>query len=607
MQSGTPPTLLPTPFATISPIYSLSECGLIGIVFDPDFLANGYVYFFATVSNTEQQILRYTAVGNVGTNKTVVVPGLPTQGVNHDGGGLGFGLDGKLYWSIGDQGNGTGVNADLTSLAAKVGRANPDGSVPSDNPFADGPGGSNDYIFARGFRNPFTFTFQPTTGVLWVNVAGTLYEQVFAVGKGDHAGWNLYENNQPAGFLPPVIKYRTNGTDIRSLAATGGAVRSGGVATFTTLAVHGFRAGEKITVAGVADTSFNGAVYVASVPTTTTFTALQAGPNAISGGGTAATLAQGGAITGGAFYDATGAPAAYRGNFFYGDYNAGRVNRAVVGPGTAVTSVDYFATGNSNAVDVSVGPDGALYYVGIPGVVIRAAYNATFQDLVVSSTHLWMNEGRSVAFGVRLALAPSSKVAVTVSRTAGSSGVGVSGGSFLSFTPSNWSIPQTVYVSSVEDPDALDGTATITVASEGLTSESVEVLVRDTASVSGGVFPGAVPDGASVPGGPLSVRIDPLDPSRLELDWSPSCDGSAANYSIHEGTIGNWYSHDAALCTTGGATTATVVPGAGNRYYLVVPLDAEREGSYGSDSSGVERPRSNLRCRSMRVSGSCAP
>ena len=66
-----------------------------------------------------------------------------------------------------------------------------------------------------------------------MDVAGTSYEQVFAVGVGEHAGWNDYENNQPAGFLPPSIKYRTNSTDTRTIAA-GGASRSGGVATYTT-------------------------------------------------------------------------------------------------------------------------------------------------------------------------------------------------------------------------------------------------------------------------------------------------------------------------------------------------------------------------------------
>src|SRR6185436_9692654 len=124
-------------------------------------------YVFATVSISEQQIIRYTVVGDTATEKTIVVSGLPTRGANHDGGGIGFGPDGKLYWSIGDNGAGVGTNADLTSLAAKVGRANPDGTAPADNPFHDGSG-ARDFIWARGMRNPFTLAFQPTTGLLWL-------------------------------------------------------------------------------------------------------------------------------------------------------------------------------------------------------------------------------------------------------------------------------------------------------------------------------------------------------------------------------------------------------------------------------------------------------
>src|SRR5687768_15735183 len=50
--------LLPQPFATISPVYTSSECGVIGIAFDPNFAQNHYVYFFVTVSSDEQQIIR---------------------------------------------------------------------------------------------------------------------------------------------------------------------------------------------------------------------------------------------------------------------------------------------------------------------------------------------------------------------------------------------------------------------------------------------------------------------------------------------------------------------------------------------------------------------
>lgn len=608
VKSGPPPMMLPTPFATISPIRAGAECGLIGIAFDPDFVNNHHVYFHICASLTEQQILRYTAVGDVGTEKTIVMPGLPTRGINHVGGAVGFGTDALLYWAIGDTGNGTGVDADLSTLACKVGRATIEGAVAPGNPFVDGPGGNNDYIWARGFRNPFTFTFQPTTGKLWVDVAGGSWEQVFVVESANHAGWDDYENNQPAGFITPVIKYHTNGTDIRNIAAVNGAVRAGNAVTFTATVPHGFRQGEKITISGVADASFNGSFYVAgasNAPTTTTFTVSQNGPNASSGGGTAETQNLGGAITGGAFYDATGAPAAYRGNFFFGDFNSGWIVRATVGPGTTVTSVDTFATGNTSSTDVSVGPDGALYYVGLGGDVVRAAYNAVSQGIVLSGTHLVLNEGGSVVFTVSLAKPPASNTTVTVARTGGSSDVSVSTGASLVFTPSNFSAPQAVILSAVDDADNLTDTATFTVSSTGLQPETVEVGVTETSGDAGVPAPGRIPNGSTVPGSPLTVKKNVMVPAMLDLHWSASCSGSANDYSVHEGTLGSWYSHQAILCSTGGGTQATISPAPGSRYYLVVPLDAVHEGSYGTDSSGNERPRSVVRCRSRRNTATC--
>jgi glucose/arabinose dehydrogenase len=475
--------LLPTPFATVTPLYVVNECGLLGIAFDPNFLVTRHLFVFVTVSPSEQQIIRYTVSGDIGTEKTVVVAGLPTVGANHDGGAIGFGPDGKLYWAIGDLGNGTGVGADLSSMAAKIGRANLDGTPAIDNPHHDGPGPNADHIWARGFRNPFTFNFQPATGLLWVQDVGSSYEQIFIVRRGDHAGWSSFENNQPEGFLPPIIKYGTNRLDTLAVASPVmmGATRQAGQVTFTTTAPHGFRLGEKITVAGVADASFNGDYFVSAVPTSTSFRAPRAGADAVSGGGTASSQDIGGCVTGGVFYDATGFPPAYRGNFFFGDYNSGRIERVVLDAATnTVTSVDHWAEGVSGAVDMALGPDGALYYVGVTSTtVFRASHNATTQALVVSPTHLWAAEGQPALFTVRLAVSPMADVTVTAARTEGDAEVAVQSGASLTFTGANWDRPQPVTVAVGRDLDADVDLATIALRTTGLDTQLVTVQARD--------------------------------------------------------------------------------------------------------------------------------
>jgi glucose/arabinose dehydrogenase len=480
--------VLPTPFATET-VFTNSECGLLGICFDPDFVNNRYVYIFVTISASEQRIVRYTDSNNLGINRTEIIKNLPTTGNNHDGGAVGIGNDGKLYWAIGDNGNGSGVNADLTSLASKIGRANRTGTVPGDNPFVDGTGPNNDYIWARGFRNPFTFTFQRSTGKLWSNTVGTNWEQVFLPQAGTHSGWNTYENNQPslgpspAPFLPPVIAYRTNGTESPAIAASG-AVRSVGIVTFTTTAAHPFRKGGQVTIAGVADASFNGTFDVASVLSgspdpqiSTQFTVVQAGANATSGGGTATTQSIGGAITGGCFYDSTAFPAAFHGNYFFGDYNSGRIMRVVLDGANLPSHIEEFVNNIGSHVDMTTGPDGALYYANqsSPGTIRRLASTSTAQNLIVQPTSFNVLESGLSVFSLRLNSAPAANVIVTVNRISGDTDLTVSNGATLTFTPANFSTPQLVTIAAAQDADVVNDSAVFRVSSAGLTSYDVTV------------------------------------------------------------------------------------------------------------------------------------
>ncbi len=488
--SGALTTAVPvwSTFTTMTPIFTGSECGLIGMAFDPDFARNHYVYFFVTVSNSEQQIIRYDASTSIGSARTVIRSGLPTTGNNHDGGGIGFAADGKLYWAIGDLGGGVGVDDDLISLAAKVGRANRDGTLPSGNPFDDGAGPNNDFIFARGMRNPFTMQIQPSTGQIWLNVVGDGYEQVFVVGAGDHGGYNNFENNQPAGFITPKIVYRTNGSDTRTVTTV---TRTGNVASFTTSNAHRFRVGSNLSISGVTDVSFNqDNLYVASVPTNTTFTAQQVGSNASSSGGQAVTLEQGGCLTGGGFYDGTAASADYRGNFFYGDCNSSRIMRARIDPGSnAVLGVDYWATDIAAQVDVAGGPDGALYYTGTStNNIYRATFNPVGQALVVANQNLRVDEQGEVVTTVSLATAPLADVTVTIARSAGDTDVNVLAGATLTFTPSNWMRPQALRLGATGDLDSIDDSATISVSATGLTTVPVAVTVLDVGAITVPLF-----------------------------------------------------------------------------------------------------------------------
>jgi hypothetical protein len=109
----------------------------------------------------------------------------------------------------------------------------------------------------------------------------------------------------------------------------------------------------------------------------------------------------------------------------------------------------------------------------------------------------------------------------------------------------------------------------------------------------------------SVPasGAPLLVGKGIL--GQITLTWSASCLGTDTDYEIYEGTIGGTFtSHTSRFCSTSGATTKTLLPLPMNAYYLVVPRNSTREGSYGTKSGGVERPQGVLACLSQLI-GSC--
>jgi hypothetical protein len=102
---------------------------------------------------------------------------------------------------------------------------------------------------------------------------------------------------------------------------------------------------------------------------------------------------------------------------------------------------------------------------------------------------------------------------------------------------------------------------------------------------------GRVPDGST--GVPL--RLDKVG-GMTTLSWGVSCQAADTDYAVYEGMLGNFASHDSRFCTTGGATTITFTPIANDAYYLVVPLNATHEGSYGKHSLGAERPQGLHAC-----------
>ncbi|MCP3097850.1 PQQ-dependent sugar dehydrogenase [Myxococcus sp. K15C18031901] len=204
--------LLSTPFVTLT-VDNGNERGLMGVAFDPNFASNQYlyVYYTSTDGSIHNRLSRFTANGNVAVaGSELVLADFPTlDAANHNGGAVRFGLDGKLYVSVGEN----AVSSNSQSLSTPLGkmlRFNPDGSIPTDNPFYATATGLAKATWAMGLRNPFTFDIQPGTGTMFINDVGEGgWEEINRGQAGANYGWPMtegYFTNRP-GLTQPFFAY----------------------------------------------------------------------------------------------------------------------------------------------------------------------------------------------------------------------------------------------------------------------------------------------------------------------------------------------------------------------------------------------------------------
>ena len=180
----------PTPFLQLNlniPGYAGLQQGIFDIALDPNFSPNHFYYVFYTKDNPNvDRLSRFTANaaldGTTPGSEVILYQDPQVANTEHHGGAVNFGNDGKIYFTTGEHFDATNAQ-DLTNPRGKIHRINPDGTVPTDNPFYDGAGPNWDSIWAYGLRNPFRAYYDAPTGRLFVadvggNNSSTAYEEV---------------------------------------------------------------------------------------------------------------------------------------------------------------------------------------------------------------------------------------------------------------------------------------------------------------------------------------------------------------------------------------------------------------------------------------------
>jgi len=204
------------------------ERGLLGVAFDPNFATNQFVYIYYTVPTApiHNRISRFTANGDTavaGSEVVILELNNLSAATNHNGGAIHFGEDGKLYIAVGE--NASPSNAQtLNNLLGKILRINPDGTIPTDNPFFNTATGNNRAIWALGLRNPFTFAFQPVTRRMFINDVGqSAAEEINDGIAGSNYGWPTCEGScSNPNFRNPLFQYGHGTGPTTGCAVTGG-------------------------------------------------------------------------------------------------------------------------------------------------------------------------------------------------------------------------------------------------------------------------------------------------------------------------------------------------------------------------------------------------
>jgi len=230
-------------------VFSGIEDGLLGVVADPDYEKNHWLYFYYAVAG-EKAVSRLSRMefrndSLLRSTETVLLE-IPTQRIYccHSAGYLKFDHAGNLYLSTGDNTNAEETNgytpvderpgrelsddqattANTNDLRGKILRIKPlpEGgyAIPEGNLFPEGTAGARPEIYVMGTRNPYRYSIDPETGYLYFGDVGPdtklkasdgelmSFDEINQVRKPGFFGWPYFlGNNEVFG----LYDYATGG------------------------------------------------------------------------------------------------------------------------------------------------------------------------------------------------------------------------------------------------------------------------------------------------------------------------------------------------------------------------------------------------------------
>lgn len=189
------------PLTGVPEVYASGQGGLLDLALSPTFDTDRLVYlsFAEPGEGGAGTAVARGRLGEGGLENTQVIwrQHPKVNGSNHWGSRIVFRPDGTLFVTLGERFNYSEEAQDLSTTLGKIVRINPDGSVPSDNPFVNRTGARPE-IWSYGHRNVQAAALHPETGQLWT------------VEHGARGGDELNHPEAGKNYGWPIISYGTH-------------------------------------------------------------------------------------------------------------------------------------------------------------------------------------------------------------------------------------------------------------------------------------------------------------------------------------------------------------------------------------------------------------
>jgi len=208
--------------------------GLLGILLDPDFETNRKLYLSYSKdmgeTNTTALISATLNTDATGLNDvTEIFLGEPRETTFHYGSRMAFLPDGSLIVTLGDGYRYMQDSQDPNLLHGKIARIMPDGSLPADNPFAEG--GGNAAVWSYGHRNVQGVVYHAASDTLFAHEHGPKGgDELNVIAPGNNYGWPtityginydgtiITDETEAPGLEQPAVKW------VPSIAPSGMAI-----------------------------------------------------------------------------------------------------------------------------------------------------------------------------------------------------------------------------------------------------------------------------------------------------------------------------------------------------------------------------------------------